>query len=71
MRNLTAIIHKGDADEGGFWATCIEVSGANGQGETREECLNDLRNAVRLLLEVERDEALKLDPCGEEVTIGI
>ena len=31
---FTAIIEK--ASEGGFWATCAEVPGANGQGETVE-----------------------------------
>ena len=71
MRNLTAIIHKADPDEGGYWATCIEVPGANGQGKTREECLENLKEAVRLLLEVEREEALRRDPKGEEVPIAV
>ena len=35
---------KGEPDEGGFWATCLEVSGANGQGETRQECLANLKD---------------------------
>jgi predicted RNase H-like HicB family nuclease len=71
MQNLTAIIHQGDPDEGGYWATCIEVPGANGQGETRQECIENLKEAVRLLLEVEREEALRCDPKGEEVPIAI
>src|SRR5436190_3684873 len=62
MRQLTAILHKGDPDEGGFWATCLDVPGANGQGETEQECLQNLAEAVRLLLEVGREEALKGDP---------
>lgn len=53
MRQLTAILHQGEPDEGGYWATSLEVPGANGQGETQEECLGDLREAVRLLLETE------------------
>ena len=32
---LTAIIET--ASEGGYWAICPEISGANGQGETIEE----------------------------------
>jgi predicted RNase H-like HicB family nuclease len=51
MRRFTAILHDGDADEGGFWATCLEVPGANGQGETREECLASLKEAIVLLVE--------------------
>ena len=62
---MTAIVHRGEADEGGFWATCLEVPGANGQGETREECLADLKNAIQLLLETEREEAFRLDPHAE------
>jgi predicted RNase H-like HicB family nuclease len=48
MREFTAILHAGDPDEGGFWATCLEVPGANGQGETREACLKDPAEAVQL-----------------------
>ena len=65
MRTLTAIVHRGEPDEGGFWATCLEVPGANGQGETREECLADLKNAIQLLLETEREEVFRLDPQAE------
>jgi hypothetical protein len=45
MRELTAMLHPGEPDEGGFWATCREVPGANGQGETRVECLKSLAEA--------------------------
>ena len=65
MKKLTAILHRGELDEGGFWATCLEVPGANGQGETKEECLADLKNAVLLLLETEREEVFRLDPRAE------
>jgi predicted RNase H-like HicB family nuclease len=65
MRRLTAIVHHGEPDEGGFWATCLEVPGANGQGETREECLNNLKEAIQLLLETEREEIFRLDPQAE------
>ena len=71
MRQLTAILHKGDPDEGGFWATCLEVPGANGQGETEQECLEDLAEAVRLLLEVGREEALKADPTAKELPLAV
>ena len=65
MKKLTAILHRGEPDEGGFWATCLEVPGANGQGESKEQCLADLKNAVQLLLETEREEAFRLDPGAE------
>jgi predicted RNase H-like HicB family nuclease len=46
---LTAIIEE--APEGGYWAVCAEVPGANGQGETIEEAKQSLREAVRLIFE--------------------
>jgi len=30
---------------------CLEVPGANGQGETMEECRENLREAIELILE--------------------
>ncbi|MGA3211379.1 MAG: type II toxin-antitoxin system HicB family antitoxin [Terriglobales bacterium] len=62
MKTFSAIVHHGEPDEGGFWATCLEVPGANGQGETKEECLSDLKEAVQLLLKTERAEVFRLDP---------
>ena len=50
MRNeFTAIIEP--ADEGGYWAYCLEVPGANGQGETLDEATEDLNAAIELVLE--------------------
>jgi predicted RNase H-like HicB family nuclease len=46
---LTAIIEE--APEGGFWAVCAEVPGANGQGETIDEAKRNLRDAIRLIFE--------------------
>ena len=46
---LTAIIEK--VPEGGYWAICPEVPGANGQGETVEEAKENLKEAVALILE--------------------
>jgi predicted RNase H-like HicB family nuclease len=65
MKQFTAIVHQGEPAEGGFWATCLEVPGANGQGETKSECLDDLKKAIQLLLEIEREEVFRLDPQAE------
>jgi predicted RNase H-like HicB family nuclease len=46
---LTAIIEE--APEGGYWAVCAEVPGANGQGESIEEAKQNLREAIRLIFE--------------------
>ena len=65
MKKFTAIVHQGEPDEGGFWATCLEVPGANGQGETKAACLDNLKEAIQLLLETERAEVFRLDPQAE------
>ena len=44
----TAIIEK--APEGGYWAVCPEVPGANGQGESIGEVKQSLREAIRLIM---------------------
>lgn len=50
MRNeFTAIIEA--APEGGYFAYCPEISGANGQGETIDECRRNLGEAIALILE--------------------
>jgi predicted RNase H-like HicB family nuclease len=46
---LTAIIEA--AEEGGYWAICPEIPGANGQGETIEEAKESLKSAIQLIFE--------------------
>jgi predicted RNase H-like HicB family nuclease len=46
---FTAIIER--APEGGYWAVCPEIPGANGQGETIEQVKESLKNAIILILE--------------------
>jgi len=51
---LSAEIHK----EGEwFVAFCPEMPEANGQGRTQEECLENLKQAILLLLEDRRADA--------------
>jgi len=45
---FTAIIER---DGDWYIAYCAEIPGANGQGKTREECLDNLREAIELILE--------------------
>jgi len=57
VRNeFTAIV-----EEDGPWyiAYCAEVPGANGQGSTRAECLDNLRESIALILEHRREESLR------------
>jgi predicted RNase H-like HicB family nuclease len=54
---FTAIIEA--APEGGFWAICPEVPGANGQGETIEETKQNLIEAIELILEDRRADSFR------------
>ncbi|MBF0201604.1 MAG: type II toxin-antitoxin system HicB family antitoxin [Desulfamplus sp.] len=54
---FTAIIEP--APEGGYWAICPEVPGANGQGETIEETKNNLRQSIELIFEDRKEDILR------------
>lgn len=54
---FTAIIEA--APEGGFWAMCPEIPGANGQGETVDEAKQSLKAAIELILEDRREDMLR------------
>ena len=53
---LHYIFEKGERYYIGY---CPEVPGANGQGETIDECRENLREAIELILETRAEEALK------------
>ncbi|HXK06082.1 MAG TPA: type II toxin-antitoxin system HicB family antitoxin [Verrucomicrobiae bacterium] len=60
MRNeFTAIVEQ---DGPWYVAYCAEVPGANGQGKTREDCLANLREAIRLILDYRREESMRALP---------
>ncbi len=53
---FTAIIEQ---DGDWFIAYRPEIPGANGQGRTREECRKSLAEAIALILEDRREDALR------------
>ncbi len=53
---FTAIIER---DEDWYVAYCPEVPGANGQGRSIEECRASLTEAIALILEDRREDALR------------
>jgi predicted RNase H-like HicB family nuclease len=70
MRNeFTAII-----EEDGDWyvAYCPEIPGANGQGRTKEEARKSLADAIALILEDLREDALRgVPPEAERGTVVV
>ena len=67
---FTAIVER-DGD----WviAYCPEIPGVNGQGKTKDDCLKNLSEAIDLILEDRRDDALRglpADATRELVAVG-
>jgi len=68
---FTAVIEP--APEGGYWAICPEVPGANGQGESVEEAKQSLIGAIELVLEDRRSDILRGlpdDAIQETILVG-
>ena len=66
---FTAIIER---DGDWFIAYCPEVPGANGQGHTRAEARASLADAITLIFEDRREDALRgLPPDAERDTVTI
>jgi predicted RNase H-like HicB family nuclease len=68
---FTAIIEP--SPEGGYWAICPEIPGANGQGETIDEAKQNLIEAIRLILEDRRSDVLRGlpdDAIQERILVG-
>jgi predicted RNase H-like HicB family nuclease len=57
MHNEFIAVFERDGDW--FIGYCPEVAGANGQGHSLEECRESLREAIQLILEDRRDDALR------------
>lgn len=70
MQNeFTAIIEQ---DQQWFIAYCPEIPGANGQGLTKDEAKKSLAEAIELILQDRREDALKgLPPEAIQETITV
>lgn len=49
MKTFTVLVHE--AEEGGYWGECLELSCAS-QGETLDEMDANIREAIQAVLEV-------------------
>ncbi len=71
MQNEFTGVFEKDGDW--FIGYCAEVPGANGQGRSLEECRESLRDAIELILEDRRDDALRGVPAAarrETMVVG-
>ena len=60
MRNEFTMAIEQDGEW--FIGYCPEIPGANGQGQTVEECREDLAEAIALVLEDRREDGLRGAP---------
>lgn len=60
---FTAIVQR---DDKWFVAYCPELPGANGQGKTKQACLKNLSEAIQLILEDRRQDAMRGLPKSAE-----
>ncbi|RKX55395.1 MAG: type II toxin-antitoxin system HicB family antitoxin [Thermotoga sp.] len=56
LSHFTAIYEKGEKYYIGY---CPEIPGANGQGETIEECRESLKEAIKLILQDRLEDTLR------------
>lgn len=57
-----------ESDEGGYTAQCLEIPAAISEGDTREEALENIKEAIELVLEVMKEQAQVL---GEVATVEV
>ena len=63
MNEFTAVVER---DQRWFVAYCVEIPGANGQGLTKAEALQSLKEAISLILHDRREDARRGIPTGAE-----
>ena len=66
--NLKAIVHV--AEEGGFWAEVPALPGCATQGETLDELVSNLREAIDGCLSVDM-ETIHLEPTDKVLDIAV
>ena len=59
------------AKEGGFVATCVEVPSAISQGETEQEALDNVADAIQSILELRRIDARRAAALGHLRTVEV
>ena len=61
-----------DRDEDGVWiAECPSIPGCVGQGDTRDEALDNIREAIHLCLEVRAEKGLPLTVETRQVEVTV
>ena len=62
------IIKLEEPKEGGYTAQCLEIPVAISEGDTKEEALENIKEAIQLVLEVTKEQA---QVPGEVATVDV
>lgn len=65
--NIKILIHK--AEEGGFWAEAPSLPGCVSQGETKDEVLANIQEAIELWLETDIETDLPQETESMEIVV--
>jgi predicted RNase H-like HicB family nuclease len=57
-----------ESDEGGYTAQCLELPAAISEGDAKEEALENIKEAIQLVLEVTQEQARS---CTEVVWVEV
>ncbi|MBA4393668.1 MAG: hypothetical protein C0407_08965 [Desulfobacca sp.] len=60
-RKFEVILHP-DLEEGGFWVECPDLPGCSSQGDSTEEALDMIKDAIKGHLEVEEERKKEVSP---------
>jgi predicted RNase H-like HicB family nuclease len=61
-----------DRDEDGVWVTqCPSIPGCVSQGQTKEEALENIKDAIRLCLEVRAEQGMPLTTETRQVEVTV
>ena len=72
MINEFTVVFEADEVDGGYVAYCLEVPGANSQGETKAEARENVAEAIALMLEVRREDGRRgLPPEAEQEVVVV
>ena len=72
MINEFTVVFEPDEVDGGYIAYCLDVPGANSQGETKAEARENVAAAIALMLEVRREDGRRgLPPEAEQEVIVV
>ncbi len=68
-RKFTVVLDK--EEDGGYSVQCVELPAAISQGDTKEEALKNIKEAIELVLEVLEEKARKQRPKSkfEEIVV--